>query len=194
MNKSPLSSLSGMSSSFETSTSMHKLTSPQELDDDIFFLTTTHDPSATDLLPLALTWQHSLDHLSHNNASSLLKVSERAQEIVPTVTRAVEELEVFEGLMVEYSDRVKSLSRDLQQIETVSNAQSTQIQNLIRLKSYIEREIVADFAGNTFAKDLLESKLEDTLNVSKLADYADKLYKVINTERLAIRIQFFDLW
>lgn len=188
MNKSPVSSVSGMSSSFEASTSMHKLLSTQDFEDDLFFLSNfTQDPAHIDLLSLASEWQHSLEELSHNNASSLLKVSERAQNIIPAVTKAVDGLELFEKLMSEYSERVRSLSKDLQQIETVSNTQTTQIQNLTRLKSYIESEIIADFANNTFERDLLVKGLEDPQNVVNLAETADQLYKVINSERLAIR-------
>lgn len=191
MNKSPVSSVSGMSSSFDQSASTHKLISTQDFDDDLFFLSTfPQDPAHVDLLALAATWQSSLDELSHNNANSLLKVSERAQNIVPTVTKAVDELEMFERTMTEYAERVRSLSRDLQQIETVSNTQSTQIQNLVRLKTFIEEEIIADFANNAFERDLLESNFENAENVASLADAADKLYKVINTERLSIRIYF----
>jgi hypothetical protein len=76
----------------------------------------------------------------------------------------------------------------LQQIETVSNTQTTQIQNLARLKNYLETQVLADLADNTFEHDLLGgTSLEDPQNIASLSEAADRLYKVINTERLSIR-------
>ena len=188
MSKSPVSSYSGMSTSAEASASLSQMPT-QDLEDDLFFLSTypTSPATSLDLLQLSATWQNQLDELSHNNANSLLKVSERAQNIIPSVTKAVDELSAFERIMAEYTERVRSLSRELQQIETVSNTQSTQIQNLVLLKGFIESEIISDFEDDGFERDLLEGDFEEPKNVPYLAKAANNLYKVINTERLAIR-------